>query len=1369
MMRKSKKLFSFVLPLCLVFAMLFVLATTAAAETAPDNGVSLTVGDNIVSNYYIDTAYYKAQGCDSMRYTYNGTSNQEEYTEVTEEVSLADTGAKYEITAEQAAAQIAEPTEITLYKGGAVFDSFSFSTKTYCDRVIAMDDESLVEISGRPVKLTTLCKSIIAYAKAAQGIFPDYMSKSGAVAITDDYSDDLGSDSISYVPDIQISQGSNVRFKRANFICASSAGMRFYYTGSVSGNPDVEGPAGITWSKGNGFIQINGIKPVFFDEAVTVSLGDASISMNVLDYCGTILNNAAAAETQQALARALLVHNDAADEYFVKHSLLPVPAKAATCTEAGYEAYYRCADCGQLCSDADGNNEISQPVVVAALGHNYVPAVTAPTCTAGGYTTYTCSRCTDSYVAEHTDALGHNPAWEVTAGATLTATGSEAQNCSRCGTGFATRTVQNFTLQFPNTEDYLYRVGNANNVKLGSLFGNESGAAISNVTATVTNISGNAGGSFTANASDWRESTIRFSNLGVVSVSLKHGSTTAATLKLEVVAGTNYTAGSTLSNITSNNAILLGDVKVKNITINNSKTLFGNGFTVTDSRTTWTGTNGYINMNGNGTIDNAVLLGAVYEEAVSSGIDNNYYAPGVWITGNANIYNSYVSECKNAIQIDSGVVNIEGTTIDGGAIANVDIGGGIVTFKNCTTSTSTRGGLHGLAVRPKTASCTINLEGTFTQYNWLTSADMPSTYSSIMATVFADDNYAYTYNDNRYLNFGIFFVSDANDITAAAASTAMHDNTGNDYDYVQKTYISHTATVYTAKSTMGSPEMLTAPAFDATVYGQSQIRPSATFDYTTKNYRAKTQGSNTYCYYNTGTKKVDISFEQGSSKQWDTSILTAKKNGNTLPYTVTMNGTDYSGKSINFTTSGEYAVTYTYTDPYNYRADGSAYSVTYTQTVKISVNAVDPEATVHYADFAYTGAAGNYDAKQVIGTDNKTYVMPDVSATSDTIGSTTVGGKTVYYPIVSVGPTDKTGNTAYANKKGYYYAPVFSELNITDYNQSTGEAQYTYNKSTAQWPHGKGYGLGPDTAYFGCTAGEKVYNSSTPYARSTNTQYYGYGKNNLGLCYTTTEIEKDNPASNHLVQYYYVSNDGTTYYYYVYYKFASMTYDDSCVAEGTLVTMADGSQKPIEQVKQGDMVMSWSLWNGCYEAQPVAIVFYHGEMERTVLTLHFSDGTDVRTINEHGFFDSSKNAYAYITPRNVEDYVGDSFVKQQPDGSNTAVVLTGFDTSTEMVGSYSLQTAFNENFMVEGMLSITAEDYAGRFEYFDIGEGMQYDQTKMQADIEKYGLYTYEDWAEYLTPMEFELFNGKYFKVLVGKGVFTEDDIRGIIEKNLNR
>ena len=66
-----------------------------------------------------------------------------------------------------------------------------------------------------------------------------------------------------------------------------------------------------------------------------------------------------------------------------------------TCTDGGYTTY-TCS-----CGDSYVANE------VAALGHSHEAVVTLPTCTERGYTTYTCS-CGDAYVADEVEALGHS-------------------------------------------------------------------------------------------------------------------------------------------------------------------------------------------------------------------------------------------------------------------------------------------------------------------------------------------------------------------------------------------------------------------------------------------------------------------------------------------------------------------------------------------------------------------------------------------------------------------------------------------------------------------------------------------------------------------------------------------------------------------------------------------------------------------------------------------------------------------------------------------------------------------------------------------------------------------------------------------------
>ena len=69
---------------------------------------------------------------------------------------------------------------------------------------------------------------------------------------------------------------------------------------------------------------------------------------------------------------------------------------------------------------------------IPATNHDHKAVVTAPTCTADGFTTYTC-HCGDSYKDAPTSKLGHDMgAWTVTTQPTASAKGKETRKCTRC-------------------------------------------------------------------------------------------------------------------------------------------------------------------------------------------------------------------------------------------------------------------------------------------------------------------------------------------------------------------------------------------------------------------------------------------------------------------------------------------------------------------------------------------------------------------------------------------------------------------------------------------------------------------------------------------------------------------------------------------------------------------------------------------------------------------------------------------------------------------------------------------------------------------------------------------------------------------------
>ena len=108
-----------------------------------------------------------------------------------------------------------------------------------------------------------------------------------------------------------------------------------------------------------------------------------------------------------------------------------------TCTEGGYTTYT--CTCGATYTD----NEM------AVLGHNYTSEETkAATCTEAGELTYTCGNCGDSYT-EEIEALGHDYDAVVT-DPTCEADGYTTYTCGNCGDSYTDDVVA----ALPHTNEY---------------------------------------------------------------------------------------------------------------------------------------------------------------------------------------------------------------------------------------------------------------------------------------------------------------------------------------------------------------------------------------------------------------------------------------------------------------------------------------------------------------------------------------------------------------------------------------------------------------------------------------------------------------------------------------------------------------------------------------------------------------------------------------------------------------------------------------------------------------------------------------------------------------------------------------------------
>ena len=106
------------------------------------------------------------------------------------------------------------------------------------------------------------------------------------------------------------------------------------------------------------------------------------------------------------------------------HTVVVDPAVAPDCTHTGLTEGSHCSVCNEV---------LKAQETVPATGHSYNKVVTEPTCTEKGYTTYTCSVCGDTYVADYVDALGHTVVVDPAVAPDCTHTGlTEGSHCSVC-------------------------------------------------------------------------------------------------------------------------------------------------------------------------------------------------------------------------------------------------------------------------------------------------------------------------------------------------------------------------------------------------------------------------------------------------------------------------------------------------------------------------------------------------------------------------------------------------------------------------------------------------------------------------------------------------------------------------------------------------------------------------------------------------------------------------------------------------------------------------------------------------------------------------------------------------------------------------
>jgi Fibronectin type III domain len=135
-----------------------------------------------------------------------------------------------------------------------------------------------------------------------------------------------------------------------------------------------------------------------------------------------------------------------------------------------------------------------------------------------------------------------------------------------------------------------------------------------------------------------------------------------------------------------------------------------------------------------------------------------------------------------------------------------------------------------------------------------------------------------------------------------------------------------------------------------------------------------------------------------------------------------------------------------------------------------------------------------------------------------------------------------------------------------------------------------------------------------------------------------------------------------------------------CLAKGTLITLLNGLKKTIENILYTDILMVWDFDNGLFsEAQPLWIK--KAETTTQYNLLKFSDGSTLKTINQHRIFNKEKGMFTY--PMTGDTPLGTTTFNV--DGNE--VTLTSKEVVVEEVEYYNIITSRHMNLFANSILT----------------------------------------------------------------------------------
>jgi len=228
---------------------------------------------------------------------------------------------------------------------------------------------------------------------------------------------------------------------------------------------------------------------------------------------------------------------------------------------------------------------------------------------------------------------------------------------------------------------------------------------------------------------------------------------------------------------------------------------------------------------------------------------------------------------------------------------------------------------------------------------------------------------------------------------------------------------------------------------------------------------------------------------------------------------------------------------------------------------------------------------------------------------------------------------------------------------------------------------------------------------------------------------------------------------------------------ESCIVSGTLITLADGSKKPVDDITYEDEILVFNHEKGKWDVSRMLFITHEDEgfKEYETITLHFSNNYSITIVAEHGFYDMDLMRYVFINKNNIDSFIGHKFYSAELVNNELDIdyiELLSYEIKTEYTKIYCPVTAYHMNSFNNGLLAMPNFPYGaeGLVNIFEYDDDLKFNEEKMKADIEKYGIFEYEYFKDYFSYEAYLASPAVYLKVSIGKGYLTHEQMMLVIE-----